>query len=40
MMKKSQESHELVDKFNYQKNSNQNQDFESQKINYDDYNNY
>ena len=40
MMKESQESHKSVDEFNYQEDSDQNQDFKFQKINYDDYNNY
>ena len=40
MTEESQESHKSVDKFNYQEDSDQNQDSEFQKINYDDYNNY
>ena len=36
----SQEFHKSVDKFNYQEDSDQNQDSEFQKINYSDYNNY
>ena len=39
-MKELQESYKSVDEFNYQENSDQNQDSESQKINYSDYNDY
>ena len=39
-IKKSQESHKSVDKFNYQEDLDQNQDSEFQKIDYSDYNDY